>query len=205
MADEKGKGGASANPPSANPPSVSISPEIEIELGDDRNRVFAWGPTMEVLRGAWTRKNLKSDELVEEFAKMPDIPGIRIRVVYERKLAVIYDPLALDTNKELCATIAAIIFERFRRKEGPAKECKREAMDADDLKTWLYGMRRRVDAGQARVTVGTLPTLAEIDKLPGRTRVEMYNSSSRACKWREEFIAFTDMLLSGGRGNLAPA
>lgn len=178
----------------------NLSPEIEIEFGDDRNRVMSWGPTMEILRGAWSRKNLHSDELVEELAKMPDIPGIRVRVVYERKLAVVYDPLALDANKELCQTIANIIFERFRRKEGPSKESKREGMDADDLKTWLYGMRRRVDAGQARVTLGTLPTIAEIERLPGRVRIEMYNSSSRACKWREEFQEFTNLILSHARG-----
>lgn len=199
MADDKDKDkGAKATAPAA----PVLSPEIEIELGDDRNRVMSWGPTMEILRGAWTRKNLHSDELVEELAKMPDIPGMRIRVVYERKLAVVYDPLALDANKELCQTIAGIIFERFRRKEGPAKETKRESMDADDLKTWLYGMRRRVDAGQARVTLGTLPTLVELDKIPGRVRIEMYNSSSRACKWREEFTEFTNMILSLGRGTL---
>lgn len=199
MADDKDKDKGAKTPVPAAP---VISPEIEIELGDDRNRVMSWGPTMEILRGAWSRKNLHSDELVEELAKMPDIPGMRIRVVYERNLAVVYDPLALDTNKELCATIANIIFERFRRKEGPAKESKRESMDNDDLKTWLYGMRRRVDAGQARVTAGNLPTLAELDKMPGRVRIEMYNSSSRACKWREEFTEFTNMILSLGRGTL---
>lgn len=199
MADDKDKDTAKGKAASASP---VVSPEIEIEFGDDRNRVFSWGPTMEILRGAWTRKNLHSDELVEELAKMPDIPGMRVRIAYERKLAIVYDPLSLDANKELCQVIAAIIFDRFRRKEGPAKESKRESMDADDLKTWLYGMRRRVDAGQAKVTLGTLPSISEIDRLPGRVRIEMYNSSSRACKWREEFTEFTNIILSLGRGQV---
>lgn len=200
MADDKDKDKGAKTTPAA----PVISPEIEIELGDDRNRVFSWGPTMEILRGAWSRQNLKSDELVEDLAKMPNIPGMCIRVAYERKLAVIYDPLSLEKNKELCATIAAMIYERFRKKEGPSKTVERKAMDADDLKTWLYGMRRRVDNGQAKVTVGTLPTMDEIERLPGRVRIEMYNSSSRACKWREEFTEFTNTILNFARGTIMP-
>lgn len=186
----------------AKPVAPKLSPEIEIELGDDRNRVFAWGPTMAILRGAWSRKNLRSDELVEELATMPDIPGMRIIVNVERKLAVIYDPLALDAHKELCQEIQRHIKARFRRDEGPEKEDKRQGMDADDLKTWLYGMRRRVDAKQARVTKGELPPLEVIDKLPGRTRIEMYNSSSRACKWREDFSKYIDAILTLSRGTV---
>ncbi len=196
MADDKDKVKATA------PAAPAISPEIEIEFGDERNRYFAWGPTMEKMRGHWTRKNLHSDELVEELATMPDIPGMRIRVAYERRLAVVYDPLSLEANKTTCDRIAAIIFDRWRIKAGPEKTTTREKMDADDLKTWLYGMRRRVNNKEATVIVGTLPSLDEIDKLPGRVRIEMYNSSSRACKWREEFNEFTDKLLSMGRGNL---
>lgn len=183
--------------PDASAPAPKVMPEIEIEFGDDRNRVFAWGPTMEILRGAWSRRNLHSDELVEDLAAMPDIPGIRIRMSYERKLAVIYDPLALESNKDVCEKIARIIFDRFRRREGPAKPVERRNMDVDDLKTWLYGMRRRLDSNSARLIVGDLPSLDQIANLPGRTRIEMYNSSSRACKWKEEFDRYTDAIISG--------
>jgi hypothetical protein len=46
---------------------------------------------------------------------------------------------------------------------------------------------RQVDGGPtAMVLKGVLPTLAEIAKLPGRTSREVWNSSARVSKWREE-------------------
>ena len=183
----------------AGPPAPRISPEIEIEFGDSRNRVFAWGPTMEILRGKWTRTNLNSDELVEELAAMPDIPGMRIRINYDRRRAVVYDPLALPENKPLADKISALIKERFRRNEGPAQPVERNDMDKDDLKTWLFWMVRRVKGKAAVLTAGELPSYEEIEKLPGKTRIAFYDSSSRACKWREEFDAFTNAILSMAR------
>jgi hypothetical protein len=190
-----GASGAGAVPVVSNTVPL-LSPEIEIELGDERNRIFAWGPTMELLRGMWTRKNLHSDELVEELAAMPDIPGMRIRVSVERKLAILYDPLSHPDNKVLCDKISAIIFARFRKKEGPAATTERRDLDADDIKTWLYCMARRRDAGQCRVTVGDLPPTVAIERLPGRIRIEAYNSSARACKWKEDFNEHIDAILS---------
>lgn len=204
MAEDKKKseptggtgGSGDGKPPVPSVPAFVLSPEIEIELGDDRNRSFAWGLTMEILRGGWTRKNLHSDELVEELAAMPDIPGIRIRLNVERKTALIYDPLGLPDNKALSDKIAAIIFARFRVRQGPASPNERRDFDADDVKSWLYCMARRRDAGQARVTVGDLPPTSVVERMPGRIRVEAYNSSARACKWKEDFDKHVDAILS---------
>lgn len=194
MAEEKKRGA-----PDAGAPAPTISAEIEVEFGDDRNRVFMWGPTMQKLRGFWSRRNLHSDEMVEELGKMPDIPGMRIRLSVERKMAVVYDPLSLPANKEVCETVQRIIFDRWRERQGPEATTERKEMDADDVKTWLYGMRRRYDDGKCRVITGELPTMATIQAMPGRIRIEMFNNSARACRWMEEFNKYIDMIVSGNK------
>jgi len=193
-----GSGGAGTGDAGKTPvvPEFVLSPEIEIELADERNRSFSWGLTMEILRGGWSRRNLHSDELVEDLAAMPDIPGLRIRLNTERKLAVIYDPLGLPDNKALADKISNIIFARFRVRQGPAAPNERRDLDADDIKSWLYCMARRRDANECRVTVGDLPATSRIERMPGRIRVEAYNSSARACKWKEDFNAHVDAILS---------
>lgn len=178
---------------------AALAAEIEIEFGDDRNRVMLWGPTQEKLRGHWKRANLNADELVEGLVKMPDLPGQRIMLNAGRRMAVVYDPLALKENAADAERVAAVIYEFYRVKCGPAQAVEKKDMDADDIKTWLYLMRRHVDAKKARVTKGTLPTAAELEKLPGRSRVEYFNNSHRACKWREEFGEWLDKVLSLGR------
>ncbi len=194
MADDKKDSKATAV---AAPAAPVISPEIEVEFGDERNRQFAWGPGGQImLRGAWSKVNLRSDELVEFIATMPNIPGQRVRVCYGRKMAVIYDPLALEKNREECEKLQAIIEKCWGRKEGPVKEVVKQDMDSDDLKTWLYWMRRFVDNGKARVITGDLPTIRDIQALPGRTRMSMYDNSSRACRWQEEYDTFTDSILN---------
>lgn len=192
-----GTGGADGGAPAL--PKPTLSAEIEIEIADERNRNVMWGPTMQLLRGAWSRANLHSDEMVEELGKMPNIPGMRIRLSIERRVALIYDPLALPHNEELKDKIAAIIFERWRVKQGPEKPTERKNLDADEIKTWLYGMRRRLDDNKCRMITGELPTLDVIETLPGRTRIEMFNNSARACRWKEDFSKYLDMIVSAGK------
>lgn len=199
-------GSANANPPDSEKPPIKtalsaaltakLAADIEIEFGDERNRVMMWGPTQQKLRGHWLRANLNGDELVEPFVKLPDIPGQRIALNYGRRFSVVYDPLALKENAATCEKISAIIYEQYRVRSGPAEEVTRKDMDADDLKTWLHGMRRAVDAKKAKVTKGALPTLEEIGTLPGRTRMEYFNNSYRACKFHEEFSDWLDKVLS---------
>lgn len=170
--------------------------EVEIEWGDNRNRCFAWGPTMEILRGAWLRHNLQGDEVVEDLAGIPDIPGMRIRLDTARGLAVIYDPLSLPENKEACELLQRIIKKKFNIDQGPAKTTERKRMDADDVKTWLYGMARAVDGKRAKVVKGSIPFAEDVLNFKGKTRIEMFNNSARACKWREDYDRYVDMLLS---------
>lgn len=209
--EDKGGANGRANP-NANPnpekqagPTISaalqakLAAEIEIEFGDARNRVMLWGPTQEKLRGHWLRANLNGDELVEPFVKMPDMPGQRVVLNYGRRVAVIYDPLGLKENADAAARISAIIYEHYRVKSGPAGAVERKEMDADDLKTWLYGMSRAVEGKKAKVTKGSLPTLAEVETLPGRTRMEYFNNSYRACRFKEEFSQWLDKILSSAK------
>lgn len=173
--------------------------EFEIEFGDGRNRVMSWPPTAEIYRGAWKRANLVGDEMVEIISQFPDIPGMRLRLDPQRRKSVVYDVLYLPEHKEACARLQRLIKLHFGVDQGPAKPVERDRLDDDDIKTWYYWARRKVDAGQATIVRGELPDIDDVERMAGRVRIETFNSSARACKWKEDFDRYIDAILSAGR------
>lgn len=173
--------------------------EVEVELGDNRNRSVLFPLTQERYRGAWRREFLIADEMVEEIAGMPDIPGMRVRIDPQRRRVVVYDPLSLPENAELCRRVQAFVKKLTREDQGPDKLTEHTLKSDNEVKGWLYWTRRLVDARRARVTQGTLPTLEEIERLAGKTRIENFNSSARACKFKEDQDAWIEAVLDTGR------
>jgi hypothetical protein len=166
--------------------------EVIIELGDDRCRNFMWPPTRETLRGAWKRGNLFGITMHTTMSEMPDIPGQCIVVDGRKRQMKTLDPLNIEANAALLAKIKAVYREMFRLAGGPAKDVTEEGCNDTRLKTALWWMRRFVDNKQARVVSGNLPTLAVIEELPGRINAEMWNSSARARKYREDEPEYTE-------------
>src|SRR5947209_5555571 len=76
---------------------------VVVELGDDRNRTVMWEPEQRACRGRWSRSNLLPDEMIEQVMRMPDIPGIRVRVDGRRRRLELFDPLGAPENAALLA------------------------------------------------------------------------------------------------------
>lgn len=181
MAGEKGPGPV----PEPRTDAKRLVP-VCIEIGDDRCRQLMWPMTMNVLRGRWTRANLIGVTMAPVLAAMPDIPGMRVLVDPARSAARIFDPLAEPANAELLERARRVHKEAFRTEAGAEKAVDYASLSPDELKSWLHCMRRAVDSKHAEVVHGALPTVDQIAALPGKTRMEHYNQSSRAKKFRED-------------------
>lgn len=140
------------------------------------------------LRGRWDRSKLYGESINGPLSQMPDIPGMYISIDPKRRRARIYDPLTLEENKDLLYTMEKIWNQTNQEAAGPGKETIRENMDDTQIKTYLHWMRRAVDDRCAREIPGSarLPSLKEIARLPGKTRVEIRSNLSRNVKYLED-------------------
>lgn len=204
MAENKG---TSSTPQRSAPAGYENLDKVTIELGDSRNRQFLFKVTGDVLRGRWSKANLRCDgEINEDTGKLPDvIPGLCIELDARRMTAKIFDPLALPKNAELLAVVQKKLKIALNHVEGPERERNFQLRNETQVKTWLWAMRQLVDGApidydqdnqpvgggpQARVVSGTLPTAEEIERLPGKTQIGQQDSAStRKPKYREEELA----------------
>lgn len=99
---------------------------------------------------------------------LPEIPGMELHVNPKSLTYKVYDPLT--DNKELCERIvkrlSAASFNAPQEIRGvPTKEA---SLDKDRMKTLLREMIWLVDAGDAHVCRGVMPTLEQVEQSPGR-------------------------------------
>lgn len=168
------------NPPSTPPKDAAARPRFgafTVEACCERNRNPMFEPTGVILRGAWRRSELRGAENIDELGKFPDIPGLQITIDPVRKTAVVEDPLSHWSPQEMDALNQAASaipgFARVKFKIEPSDV--RDKMSDNDVKTWCYWVWRMVDAGDAKVVKGSLPSVADIEALPGKIRVGHQN------------------------------
>jgi hypothetical protein len=158
----------------------SLKVEAIVELSDDRNRNFLLPWLTEVeLRGRFDWANCRGktadggsvamtvdpDDLIRS---CPNVPGICIELSSQRRIARLYDPLALPENKELMEMVQRAILNGRGDKQGPMREINFDNMDENEIKTWAYGLRRLVDGRQCRVLRGKVPTIDELRRTSGK-------------------------------------
>ncbi len=167
--------------------------EIVIEVGDNHNRNPVFAPTQTFLRGRFLKSNLHHSVFNEYVENLPDLPGHRILIDPRRRYGLIFDPLSRDEFRAQLQDAQ----KRLRGQSvstagpvnvtyGPDQDYKFERMKDSEIKTWIFYMRRLVDAQSAWVVSGNLPQLEEIKSLPGKTRIEIFNSSAKARKFFED-------------------
>jgi hypothetical protein len=153
-----------------------------------RNRDVLFPPAKTKLRGHWSRNCLTPSEASgESLGQMPaEIPGICIAIDVSRHTVKIFDPLGLPNNKRLLEDLIIQMkaFDGSRPKPWDTKEYKDQS--PTQMKTALWWSARLVQASAARVVGGEMPPMKVIEGLPGKTRIELYNNSANAVKFRED-------------------
>jgi hypothetical protein len=145
-----------------------------VEIANATNSPVWFHPVGRALRGRWARINVPARCVGDgDIALLPDLPGLRIKIDARQRCASIYDPMGESENKDALERFQRVMTQLgpIRVKEGPEQPERFPNMDNTALKTWLFWIRRTVNAGMAEIVSGHLPDLAAIARLPGRTRV----------------------------------
>jgi hypothetical protein len=181
---------ATANPP-ASPAAEETRAraaglrEVVVEFGDGNNRNMLWPPTQDRLRGWWDRTRLPPGETSEHgLFKMPNIPGIHIRLNPRDRVATIFDPL--EDDKDLCAKVSDTHKLLFGRPCTFVPRSTHRLRSDDKLATWLYWLIRMHAAGHCAVREGKLPTLEELAAALPKARVRRNFFDSTAYRNKAE-------------------
>lgn len=181
-------------------PPVRIG-EFVIEISDPKCRNIMWPPTREILRGELLKSRLNSDEQNEITIKIPDMPGIRIKIDPEKAEASVFDPLS-DPSKKADLREAENAFKEHLKVTHTAMEGKTyRKMSANDVKSWVHWACRLVESRHAKLVSGSLPSKETVENLPGKTGMSYFDSSARGCKFLEDFSAYVDAIFRVDRVN----
>jgi len=160
------------------------STEIVIEIASDQNNNFLFGPLGHVhIRGRWDFTKvagLFSHDSMKALNQITSIiPGEYLAVDVKSRTCRLYDPMReTEKGRELWKKLSPII-EQYAGHFSCGTDLREPVVipdcNEDTLKTWLYYMRRAVDAGLAKVVGNNrLPELDEIKALPGRREVGFF-------------------------------
>jgi hypothetical protein len=178
--------------------------EIVIEIATDRNNNFRFAPLGQLpIRGRWDFNKVAGRFQHEAMLAVNHVTSIILgeclAVDVKNRTCRLFDPLReTEAGRRMWAGIKPII-EQFKghfqsgtalREPTVIRDC-----DEDKLKTWLYYMRRAVDAGHAQVVSNSrLPLLEEIKALPGRREVGMYANTQWSTEKEREDHRWRDVV-----------
>jgi len=165
-----------------------------VEIAAPRNRNVRFGPTLERLRGRWSHTVTGGRSVHESLSRLhmvaPEIPGIYLSLDTKIREAKRYDPLReTEEGRRLWVQIEEVcdLYHEYFGRRKPWDTAVYPNMHANDMKTWLFEMRKLVDAGLARPVSGSdpLPDLDKIRQLPGGRMTNF---------WTNQFIKPEDRL-----------
>lgn len=178
-----------------------------VEIASRQNNPVMFHPNQARLRGRYSIANTPGMRAHEAMNSMPtEIPGQIVEVDVQNRTCRIFDALSLEQNKGIHDQIKRACSENrgyFGGSDLP-EESKYIGQSDTDIRTWLYWMRRLVDAGNA-VDIGTagsgrrpLPSMNIInERMKGKIKISQFNSMVSRDITREGVAAHEESLNAG--------
>ena len=165
-------------------PSQTIG-EVTIEIAGPINENVLFPPLQERMRGRWEKRKLPLGDTGEIY-KLPDIPGLYIRVDPRSKTLQMIDPLGLPENADLMKEIArkykeiAGLGSDLSGDKRPREGVRKVVKNDDEVATWLYWMWRLVSEGMAVKISGPDLTLTLLQEAypEAKVRRNWYDSTA---------------------------
>ena len=169
----------------ATPSQGTTVAEFTVEFGDAKNRSVVIKTIRQTVRGHFSlRKFYDTDQggrdVGPSMQRVPDIPGLFMTVSPKDDKATIYDPW--EKKPEMWEKLNAALRTAHAARSGKYGPVERSEMNLskDQIKTLcLELLKKVVDGGSARVVKGTMPTLKQIQAMPGRELNDPMNSGRK--------------------------
>jgi hypothetical protein len=177
-----------------------------VEFGDDNNRQIVVQTVRRTVRGSWSNQKLYRDNrgrnLGELGQSLPDIPGMCVKVEPSRNRVIWFDPLEKDDtplktlNRVIQNAPSGII--GVGAAFGPVDRSVEEFDDPHQFKTLIRELVRLVSGNKATLREGALPTLEQIDNLPGEYLYDPAFQSDWKTRFEKDFAAWRDRQINQG-------
>jgi hypothetical protein len=155
-----------------------------VEFGDAKNRSVVIKTIRQTVRGHFSlRKFYETDQggrdVGPSMQRVPDIPGLFMCVSPKDDRAIIYDPW--EKKPEMWDKLNGALRGAHAARGGKYGPVERSEMtlSKDQIKTLCLEMIKKVEGGVARVVKGTLPTLKQVQSMPGRELYDTMNSGRK--------------------------
>lgn len=174
------KGGA--KPKAAAKTTADVKFVIEIDTGDTNGSLYC-AITKKLMRGRFEMRRLKNKVPDDRFANCPDIPGMMIAFDGRNARVEVRDPLAQKENEQVRKEAQAACAAMGWGKPEPVPTRTFTALSENRAKDWVYWARRYIDGGQARQVAGVVPTMAEIEDMPGAVERNTHDTNPNREKY----------------------
>lgn len=175
--------GKDSRPKNSDIPAIRFTIEIAGNISQNVMNPI----TRNRLRGRWSAAQVykiarhQDDDRPVGVKPLPDeIPGMRITVDTARGFISVTDPLN-DMSDPVNADIVGNLKKMGRRNSaigtGPTPNSRINSPSPSMVKAYTYWCRRWVDSKQAVIRSGSLPTVPEINKLPGDVNYHPYTDN----------------------------
>lgn len=148
-----------------------------IEIADSRNGSVLWPITQSMLRGKWAQANIPAASMPEKLQGFPDMPGIHIAIDSRRRAGTVFDLLSRKSHESLLKEINDKHERIWGCKCQPDKDINLRNMTDDQIKNWFYWIRRMLDSKQCVCVEGTVPSMTQIEAMPGKYSTNQFDAS----------------------------
>lgn len=168
--------------------NLTVSYACVVEIADSRNGNVLWPITQAVLRGKWARANIPAQSYPERLQEMPDLPGMHIAIDTNRRKGSVFDLLSRSTHKDLLKKANRQHLAIWGVECEPERDITLATMTDNQMKSWLYWIRRMLDAKQCVCVEGTVPSMAQIEAMPGTFMTNVFDASVHVKKETEKSV-----------------
>ena len=156
-----------------------------VEFGDPNNRTCVVNCLRLKVRGSWSLAKLHARpeggrDVGSAMTAMPDIPGLRMTVLPRDKKAILFDPLEEDSERlRRINSISERARAIFRGAPWTFVDRSEHTLNDDTLKTLVMELVRKVESKCCHVVDGKLPTIEQVEGMPGRLLFDPWNNGRK--------------------------
>lgn len=164
------------------PKQTTSMVKFVVEVDSPRNAKLQWTPDGRTLRGRWDPKRVNGSASESSFQRMPILPGLYIVMDGPRRVLRFADPLNDPKNADRLKLAQETVQNTFGERHGPEVDVEVKNLTDDEIKTACYWVRRYLDDQKVTVREGAVPTIAEVDAMPGDITIQDFNAPGMAKK-----------------------